>query len=175
MKKFFFLLLLCAACIPANSQNLNVGLIDMNDVISSMPELNEVQHKINDRQTQYFNELKLISEEFQRQYNEYNSLDDSVDKLVKERRARLLQETQQKREAFESKAIEELEQLQVSLMTPLYESVQQAIKEIGQRDHYDLIMEKGQDAKIYFYGPRVTDITPEVKLKLGSPTSQSAN
>ena len=166
MKKIIYTLIFLCTTFLANAQDFTVGLIDINDVLASMPEYKEVQKRLYETQKQYNEELQLITQEFQRQYDEYNSLDEKTDPVIKERRARLLLDTKQKKEAFEDKIISELETLNGELMKPLYQKIQEALVVIGNNNDYNLIMEKGGDSHILYYGKNVVDITPEVKTQL---------
>ena len=167
---FLLLLLFC----PLFGQAFTVGLIDTNEVLASMPELKQVEQQIKDAQKRYFQELKFINDEFQSQYEAFEALDKTTDPIIRERRARLLQDTQKKKDSFELQVIEQLQNMQTELMTPLYSRIQEAVKDIGQQDELNLIMEKGEGSKIYFYGNNVVDITPRVieYIHLSTPSQK---
>lgn len=160
------ILLMAALVLPffASAQTLKVGLVDTNDIITNMPETAAANNTLNEAQKKYQAEFQRIEEEFQRQYEEFNNMPENELPAIKERKARQLQETQQKAEAFQQQVIQDLQKQQDELMAPIMQKVRNAIESVGKENGYTLIQDIG--TSIYFAAP-VEDITPLVKKKLG--------
>lgn len=160
------LLLLAAIALPlfASAQTLKVGLVDTNDIIGKMPETAAAQQTLNDAQKKYQAEFQRIEEEFQRQYEEFQNMKEDELPAIKERKARQLQETQQKADAFQQNVMQDLQKQQDELMAPVIQKVRNAIESVGQENGYTLIQDIA--GSLYFAAP-VDDITPLVKKKLG--------
>lgn len=163
IKKLF---LLAALILPlcASAQTLKIGLVDVNGIISKMPETTAAQNTISEMQKKYQAEFQKIEEEFQRQYEEFQNMKEDELPAIKERKARQLQETQQKADAYQQNVIQDLQKEQERLMTPIMQKVRSAIESVGQEKKFNLIQDITQ--QIYFSAP-VEDITQEVMQKLG--------
>lgn len=160
------LLLIAALALPlfVSAQTLKIGLVDTNEIIGKMPETAAAQNTLNEAQKKYQAELQRIEDEFKRQYEEFNQMAENELPAIKERKARQLQETQQKGEAFQQSVMQDLQKQQDELMAPIIQKVRSAIESVGQENGFSLIQDiQGQ---LYFAAP-VEDITPLVKAKLG--------
>lgn len=160
------ILLLAAIALPlfASAQTLKVGIVDTNEIIGKMPETTAAQNTLNEVQKKYQAEFQRIEEEFQRQYEEFQAMSDDELPAIKERKARQLQETQQKADAFQQNVMQDLQKQQDELMAPIIQKVKSAIESVGKENGFTLIQEMVN--AIYFASP-VEDITPMVKAKLG--------
>ena len=160
------LLLMAAIALPlfASAQTVKVGLVDTNEIIGKMPETAAAQNTLNEAQKKYQAEFQRIEEEFQRQYEEFQNMKEDELPAIKERKARQLQETQQKAEAFQQNVMQDLQKQQDELMAPVVQKVKNAIESVGKEKGYNLIQE--MTGTLYFSQP-VEDITPLVKQKLG--------
>lgn len=163
IKKLF---LLAALILPlcASAQTLKIGLVDVNGIIAKMPETTAAQNQLSDMQKKYQAEFQKIEEEFQRQYEEFQNMKEDELPAIKERKARQLQETQQKADAYQQNVMQDLQKEQDKLMTPIVQKVKSAIESVGQEKKFNLIQDI--NSQIYFSAP-VEDITQEVMQKLG--------
>lgn len=168
MKRFCILLSSLFITMAAFSQSVKIGLLDINSVLASMPEIIDVQKEMTDLQNSYKAELTLISDEFQKLYEDYSNLDSATQELIKERRAKLVMDTQQKKEAFERQVLTNLEEKNKALMEPLYQKIQTALKQVAEENEVDIIMEMGGDNKVYYFNHKIVDVTPLVKEKLAA-------
>lgn len=160
------ILLMAAVALPllASAQTLKVGIVDTNEIIGKMPETTAAQNTLNEAQKKYQAELQNIDAEFQRQLEEFQNMKEDELPAIKDRKARQLQETQQKGEAFQQQVIQDLQRQQEELMAPVIQKVKSAIESVGKEGGYTLIQEMA--GQLYFAAP-VEDITPLVKAKLG--------
>ena len=168
MKRFCILLSSLFITMAAFSQSVKIGLLDINSVLASMPEIIDVQKEMTDLQNSYKAELTLISDEFQKLYEDYSNLDSATQELIKERRAKLVMDTQQKKEAFERQILTNLEEKNKALMEPLYQKIQTALKQVAEENEVDIIMEMGGDNTVYYFNQKIVDVTPLVKEKLAA-------
>ena len=161
------ILLMAAIALPlfASAQTLKLGLVDTNEIIAKMPETAAAQNTLNEAQKKYQAEFQRIEEEFQRQYEEFNNMAQDELPAIKERKARQLQETQQKAEAFQQNVMQDLQKQQEELMAPVVQKVKSAIESVGKENGFSLIQDMA-GGQLYFAAP-VEDITPLVKAKLG--------
>jgi outer membrane protein len=77
-----------------------------------------------------------------------------------------LQETYQKIQNFQQTAGQELQRTQESLLAPIMEKLQAAIKAVGAEGGYTFIYDMSMGVVLYT-GVGAEDVTPLVKAKLG--------
>ena len=138
------LLIAVAIALPlfASAQTVKIGLVDVTAIMSSHPDTQAAQTKLNE--TQKKDDLPAI----------------------KERKAKELADYQTKIQQFEQSAGQDMQKLQAELMQPILAKIQQAIESVGKEGGYTII--QNLDPQIIFYhaAPAV-DITADVKAKLG--------
>ncbi|MBD5307303.1 MAG: OmpH family outer membrane protein [Bacteroides sp.] len=150
----------------AQSADMKIGLVDVNTVMSLMPEFADAQAKLAEVSKKYDSEYSKLGEEMKRLYEEFSNMKEDELPAIKERKARELQDYQQKLQTFEQSAMQDLQRMQAELMSPIQAKLQQAVESVGREGHYSLIQVKEPQLVLYFSSP-VEDITPQVKAKLG--------
>ena len=100
------LLLAVALLVPAiaSAQSLKIGLVNTNEVISAMPETAAAQTTLNDMKNKYEAEYNKLGEEFQRQVAEFQKMPETELAAIRDRKARELQDQQQKLQVFEQQS-----------------------------------------------------------------------
>lgn len=162
------ILVAIAVALPmlASAQTLKVGLVDINTIVMGHPDTAAAQTKLNEAQKKYEDEGKKLMDEAQRKYEEYEKGSESDLPAIKERKARELQEYDQKIQQFQQTASQDLQRMQAELMQPIIAKVQAAIESVAKEGSYSLV--QMLDPQIVFYhAAPVVDITSEVKAKLG--------
>ena len=163
------LLLAVAVALPmiASAQTVKLGLVDTNSIVSQMKETAEAQNKINDMSKRLDTEYKSLTDEMQRKLDEFQNMKADEPTAIKERKARELEEYQQKIQNFERQAYSDLQKLQSDLMAPIMKKIQDAIHTVGMEGGYTLIQDMNPQSILYYGAPAV-DITNDVKAKLGA-------
>ena len=90
--------------------------------------------------------------------------DATTPKAIKDRRMQELQESYQKIQNFQQTAGQELQRTQESLMAPIMEKLQNAIKAVGAEGGFVFIYDS---TSMLYNGNGVQDVSPLVKAKLG--------
>lgn len=162
------LLIAVAILLPAlaSAQTLKIGLVDVNAVMTAMPETTAAQNQINDVSKKYDAEYTKLGEEMKRLYDEYQKMDPNELQAIKDRKTRELADYQQKMQTFEQTAMQDLQKMQAELMAPISQKINAAVESVGKEGGYSLIQVKDPAITLYFSAP-VVDVTNEVKAKLG--------
>ena len=162
------ILLVAALLIPmlASAQTLKVGLVDLNEIITKMPETADAEKQVGDASKKYEDEFAKLQDEMKRRLDEYQNMKEDELPAIKERKAREIQDYQTKIEQFSQEAMQHLQQMNQQLMTPVIQKVRTAIESVGKEGGYSLIQDKNPQLTYYFASP-VVDITDDVKAKLG--------
>ena len=162
------ILLVAALLIPmlASAQTLKVGLVDLNEIITKMPETADAEKQVGDASKKYEDEFAKLQDEMKRRLDEYQTMKEDELPAIKERKAREIQDYQTKIEQFSQEAMQHLQQMNQQLMTPVVQKVRTAVESVGKEGGYSLIQDKNPQL-VYYYAAPVVDITEDVKAKLG--------
>lgn len=162
------LLLAAAMLIPmlASAQTLKMGIVDLAEIFNKMPEREAAEKQIAEVSKKYEAENEKLGEEMKRMYDEFQAMKEDELPAIKERKARELQDYNQKIQQFQQTAYNDLQKLQADLMGPIQQKLQSAVEAVGKEGGYSLIQPKAPDVILY-YGAPVEDITAQVKAKLG--------
>ncbi|MCM1378204.1 MAG: OmpH family outer membrane protein [Clostridium sp.] len=164
LKKFLLALALFLPCI-ASAQTLKIGLVNTQDVIVALPEFTAAQNTLKEMQTKIEGQFKELETEMSKLMQEYDAMPQTELKAIRDRKAKDIQDLQQKAQIFEQQASQELQQKQEELFQPIFTKVRGAIESVGREGGYSLIQENSAQSVYYFANP-VEDITPLVKAKL---------
>lgn len=156
--------LICPMLLSA--QTLKIGLVDFDAILSAMPETTAAQNQIKEVSEKYEAEYKKLGEEMNRLVTEYQNMPETELPAIKERKTRELSDYQQKIAQFEQTAGQDLQKMQMDLMAPITQKINQAVESIGREGNYSLIQIYTPQITLYRADP-VEDVTPAVKAKLG--------
>lgn len=140
------------------------GVVNTATVFDAMPEKATAQAQLESASKTYEAEFKKLTEELDKKYAEYQSLEASTPESIKQRREQEMQELNNKIQQFRATAQQDLQRQQEQLMAPIEEKIQTAIKAVGAENGFTFIL---PDMIPVFTGSDVQDVTPLVKAKLG--------
>ena len=163
IKKIIIALLVA---MPMSMMAQKFGKVDVENVLTAMPEYTQVQTQLQDASSKFQAELDKLQEEFNKKYGEFQELlkDTATPESIKERRMQELQELDNKIQQFRNSAAQDLQRQQQQLMAPVEQKFQDAIKAVGSEGNFTYISANGQ---FLFEGSNVEDVTALVKTKLG--------
>lgn len=165
-KKILLVLTLTIPFIGANAQSLKVGLVDINAIIQVMPERTDAENRLADASKRYETEYQRLGEEMKRLVDDYQAMKPDELQAIKDRKTREINDFQQKIQAFEQNAQQDLAKMQQELMAPIVTKIKSAIESVGKEGGYSLIQAL-EPQLTYYYASPVEDITAAVKAKLG--------
>lgn len=140
------------------------GIVNTQEIIEAMPETKEIQDKIQEATSKYEQEFANLQANINKQYEEFQKLDESTPQSIRDRRMQEIQDGAQKLEEFRATAVQDLQRQQQTLLAPLQEKVKKALDAVGAEGGYSLIFENYVPV---YVGSAVTDVTATVKTKLG--------
>ncbi len=162
-----FLLAICVA-IPAlvSAQTVKFGTVDVEPIITGMPEYAQANTQIQEASAKYQSEYKTLQDEMNKKMAEFQQLsqDPNTPQSIKDRRIQEIQEMDERAQQFRATAQQDLENQNAQLMQPIQEKMINAIKQVGAENGFTMIFPVG--AAIY-ESTDVVDVTPLVKAKLG--------
>lgn len=166
MFKKIALVLLCALPFSLMAQEVKLGHVNSQEILSLMPERVTIEKTVNDLQSQWEKELAKMREEYYAKIKEFQDKQDSMPESIKKARQSEIAEIEQRITTFNQTASSDLQKKQQELFTPVIEKVKAAINEVGSENGYLYIFDLSTQSIIY-QSPKSNDLTPLVKKKLG--------
>jgi len=164
MKKIIVLLLIVASTVSAFAQKSKFGHVDSNAIFSVMPEKEQATKAVEDYAKTLETQLQALNQELETKYNDYTANEATYSPSIKQMKEDELVNLQQRIQAFQVRAQEDMQNKEVELLEPIYTKIQDAIKLVGEEQ--GLIYVFDVSSLLYFSAESV-DVTPLVKTKLG--------
>ncbi len=169
MKKVINLFLVSAilfACMPANSQDLKFGHINSQELLTAMPESDSAQAPIEKLAGDYEQQLEEMRVELNKKYDDYLTNRDNYTELIRQTKEADITEMQQRIANFEQVAQQDLQQQQQTMLQPILEKANTAIKDVAEENGFVYIFDVSRGNPVYF-SEKSTDILPLVRTKMG--------
>ena len=163
LKKLLIVAALAAPISLVAQQKL--GSVNSLEIFNLMPEKKTAEATLAEVSKRYDNEYQLLQDEFNRKYADYQDLTEGTPASISERSQQEIRELDSKMQSFENVAGDDLQRQQKTLLGPLQERLNTAIKAVGLENGYSYIFDVSVPGVLYT-GADATDITPLVKVKL---------
>jgi outer membrane protein len=179
MKKLFFVLAFVFAALVSDAQTapLKIGYVDVEYIISQMPELKKVETELQTLQTQLKKQYDGKVAEYQKKVQEYQQYGANVPDAVRQNTERELQQLGQNIQKLEQDSQNDLQKKQMTLMDPIYTKVGDAIEALAKEQGFSMLLSKEfQGLTIVVYGDEKLDMSDTVLKKMGiTPTAPTTD
>ena len=165
MFKKIALVLLCALPFSLMAQEVKLGHINSQEILTLMPERTVIEKTVGDLQSQWEKELVKMREEYYAKVKEFQEKQATMPESIKSARQGEISDLEQRISTFNQTASEDLRKKQQELFTPVIDKVKKAINEVGAENGYLYIFDLSTQSIIY-QSPKSNDVTPLVKKKL---------
>lgn len=166
MKKLIVAVMLMVPALMMAQENLKIGYINREELISSMPEYETALKQLEDMNLTYKQEGQKLQDELQKKFNEYQAAGDSLDPTIRQYKETELQRLNQSIEEFTQNAQTNLQKKQQELMTPILDKVNKSLKQVGDENGYTYILETGAGQILPYIGAKAENVMPLVKKVL---------
>ncbi len=166
MFKKIALVLLCALPFSLMAQEVKLGHVNSQEILSAMPERVTIEKTIKDLQDQWEKEMTKMREEYYAKIKEFQDKQATMPESIKQARQSEIAELEQRISTFQQTASTDLGKKQQELFTPVIDKVKKAINEVGAENGYLYLFDLSTQGIIY-QSPKSNDVTPLVKKKLG--------
>jgi outer membrane protein len=166
MFKKIALVILCVLPFSLMAQEVKLGHVNSQEILSLMPERAVIEKTISDLQSQWEKELAKMREEYYAKVKEFQEKQATMPESIKSARQGEISEIEQRISTFNQTASADLQKKQQELFTPVIDKVKKAINEVGSENNYLYIFDLSTQSIIY-QSPKSNDVTPLVKKKLG--------
>lgn len=145
------------------------------DIIPNMKEYTAAQTEIQNMQKQYADDLKLMQDELQKKYEDYQKEASNLLEGVRLRREQELNELGQRYQQSLQDSETALQKATQEKMGAIGELVMAAVKKIGENNNYTYIIDLSTGS-VSFVNPALsTDITDILKKELGITGNELIN
>lgn len=169
MKKsigIFLVLALFTYGLTAHTQNFKFGHINSQELLKSMPENDSAQAQLQRYAKQLQDQLDAMQVEYNKKAQEFQDQQNNLTDLIKKTKLQELQDIQKRIQDFQSTAQQGMQQKQASLLQPIIDKANKAIKEVAEENGFTYIFDISRGTILY-YSEQSQDIMPLVKKKLG--------
>ena len=151
----------------APSTLLRYGYVSYNDVLQSMPEIEQAQKSLETLRSKYDVEMKRSEDEFNAKYEEFlEAQRDLVPSILRKRQAEL-QDMMDKNTAFRAEARRLLAQAESDAYAPLHAKLKAAIGEVAAEQGLAFVLNTDNNACPYINPAMGVDVTSLVRARVG--------
>ncbi|HOK39087.1 MAG: OmpH family outer membrane protein [Bacteroidales bacterium] len=164
MKKLLGIILISVLSICGFAQKGKFGHVDVSAILSNMPEKTTASKQLEDYAKTLEAQLQNLNKELEAKYNDYMANVDTYGKAIKQMKEEEIVGLQQRIQAFQSTAQEDLQAKEAELLEPIYSSIKNAIKQVGEEKGLIYVFDV---SSLLYYSSESIDVTNDVKAKLG--------
>lgn len=162
MKKSLVILAVLLVSLAANAQKF--GYVNTQELFMQMPELKDIQARMDSLNKQYENLLMQMQEEYQKKLQDYQQKQNTLPEAMKQIQEEELYSMQQRLQTTYQTAQQDVEQKRGEYLKPVNEKMSKAIQEVGAANNYTYIFDA---AAAVYIAPDADNVLPLVKAKLG--------
>ncbi len=141
------------------------GYIDSNEILALMPETDSLENELKAYRDYLEEQMSTMAMEYQTKVTEYQNNYNTMSDLIRQTKEKEITDLQERIQAFQQSADQDLGSKQAQLFNPLIEKVKVAITEVSRENGYNYIFDVGTGALVFY--ETGDNILPLVKAKLG--------
>jgi outer membrane protein len=145
------------------SQKANFAHVNTATIFESMPERETAKNAVEKYAKQLEEQLQALSVELEDKYNIYVESAETMPTSVKQTKEKELADLQQRIQNFQISAQSDLQEKEQTLLEPIYNKIQNAIKAVGEEEGYLYIFD---ESTLLFHSSTSIDITAKVQKKI---------
>lgn len=144
---------------------LKVGYVDFNTLLQSMPGIDSVRTALQTYQGTLTEQMDQMRQEFENKYLDYQSKAAGMSDIIKQNKEQELQQLQERIDAFQAQAQQDLQNKQQKLLQPLIDRAKQAVADVAKEKGFTYVLNAIED--VVLFSVPANDLLPAVKQKLG--------
>lgn len=176
-KKFFSALTIILFLLTVHSQaQIKIGFMDVQAVMSELPEMNNVQTELEGFVTEKQQQLQDRTASFQEAVANYQENQDSMSQQQQTAREEELASMESDLRTFQQSLQTEIQQYRQQLLAPIYEGIDQAIANIAEEEDLDFVLNKATmrgENIVQFSAEETLNITNSVVQRINSQSNQN--
>ncbi|HCZ10526.1 MAG: OmpH family outer membrane protein [Flavobacteriaceae bacterium] len=165
IKKILLPLFFLLAPFAVVNAQAKVAHIEVQKLISEMPEVIAAQKELKKLEDSYTVELENTYKEFQTKAQDYAAVAANQTEITNEARRKELESMQKNIQEFQQTVSQDLQKKSVDMMQPLIEKAKEAIDRVASNMGYDYVLDSSNGGSVII--AKGKDIMAEVKKELG--------
>ncbi|NDW12589.1 OmpH family outer membrane protein [Bacteroides sp. 214] len=155
--------------LPVGAFAQKFGHVSSQEIAVLLPDWSKAETEMKDLQKAYADDLQRTEQEIQKKYAEFQAdlQKGNVPENIQERRQKEIQDMVTKAQQFQEEAGQAMDRKQQELIQPIFQKVDNAIKEVGQAGGFTYIFDLSRTYIPFINEAQSTDVTAQVKAKLG--------
>lgn len=156
---------------------LDIGIVNTNEVLSNLPERQQIQQQLNSFVQQKQQELEQASTEFQNAVAQYQQNQSDMTQQQREQREKELSQMEQNLTQQQQSIQQEVAQKRQELLGPIFNRIDQAIQSVAEANNLDYVLNEttGTGESIVAYtDDATTNITQQVIDQVNSQSPQNS-
>jgi outer membrane protein len=145
---------------------IKLGHIETGKLMEIMPEVKKAEEGMKTKAEEFQKTFDTMQAKWETLLKEYQENEKTYSEPKKKDMQQELQDLQRRMQRFEEEAGQQLQAARESLLKPIFDKIQNAIKQVGNENGFTYIFEMGSNA-ISYASPTSEDVLPLVKKKLG--------
>ena len=168
MKRTVMLLgLFCLLVATAQAQTTKIGKVNVDYVLSKLPEYKSVESDYTAYETQLKNQLQSKVQDFQNKVADYQQNAPSYSDVVRADKEREIKSLQTSIEQFQADAEKSLANKQAELLQPLYDKIKAQVATVAKENGYTHVVSESAGLELLIYAPADADISDKVVVTMG--------
>lgn len=144
------------------------------EILPNMKEYTVAQSEIQNMEKQYMDDLKLMQDEIQKKYEDYQKEAANLLENVRARREQELNDLAQRLQQSQQDSQVALQKATQEKMALISEKVMAAVKKLGEAGGYVYVVDISTGAVAFINNALSTDITAQLKKELGVTATAAA-
>ncbi|MBN2637873.1 MAG: OmpH family outer membrane protein [Bacteroidales bacterium] len=144
---------------------LKIGYLDSQKLMSMMPESDSAQAQVKRYAQSLQAQMQAMGNEYKNKVQDYQNNQGTMSDLIRQTKEKEITDLQQRIQAFQGSADQDIQKKQQDLYQPIVEKVKNAIEAVGKEYHYTYILDVSQGTVLFYANG--DDVLPLVKKKLG--------
>jgi outer membrane protein len=149
------------------AQSFKFAHINKGELIQAMPEYDSANVKLQKTNKELTNALEIMQVELNNKLETYNKESKNLTELVKQSREQELQDMNKRITDFQTNASAQLQEQQTTLIKPIVDKADKAIKDVGKEGGYIYVFDVSGGQVLYIDETKSTNVMALVKTKLG--------
>ena len=171
MKRIILIAAMVVASVAASAQDFKFAYVDLTEVVQLCPEMDQARATLEENQKTNEEILMGMYEEYQTKGQQFQQKASTWTPAIRESKEREIMDLQSRIEQTQQSLQQEMQQLQNSLFSPIYEKAQNAVNELAKAKGVALVFEK--TSLLYVDPAQGIDLTPEARKALNVPEGRT--
>lgn len=141
------------------------GHINSAELLKAMPEVTKAETEIQSYAKSFQEQLQAMGQEYEKKIQDYQANEKTMTEAMKEVKVKEIKDLEARIESTNQSAQEKVEKKRQTLLEPIIEKADNAIKTVATEKGYDYIFDTSTGALLHVKAS--DDVMPAVKAKLG--------